>query len=245
MERPSKEHILREVRRLAEENGGTPVGVERFEKATGITEAIWRGRYWARWGDAIREAGFEPNTWQSKVYDDESLVRMLAVLVREFGYFPTTPDLRMRRQVDKNIPNDKVFTSRLGTREQRIAKVLAFTDANPEFSDVGAICARLAGTTQVSTDALPDADLPVTGVVYLIRMAEYYKIGRTNDVDRRTRELRIQLPVKEELVHTIETDDPSGIEAYWHKRFATRNANGEWFRLLADDVAAFKRRTYM
>jgi len=61
----------------------------------------------------------------------------------------------------------------------------------------------------------------------------------------RERELAIQLPEKVKVMHSIKTDDQSGIEEYWHKRFAGRRKNGEWFELTADDVVAFRSRKFM
>lgn len=41
-------------------------------------------------------------------------------------------------------------------------------------------------------------------------------------------EIRFQLPEKIVLIHSIRTDDPSGIEVYWHKRFGAKRMQGEW-----------------
>ena len=47
-----------------------------------------------------------------------------------------------------------------------------------------------------------------------MKSGRYYKVGRSNAVGRRERELAIQLPEKANVVHSIKTDDPAGIESY-------------------------------
>lgn len=39
----NKEHIISEIKRTAEENGGVPLGKDRFLKETGIKFSDWYG----------------------------------------------------------------------------------------------------------------------------------------------------------------------------------------------------------
>jgi hypothetical protein len=54
----TKLHILREIKRTTQANGGTPLRKLQFESETGIKRYDWFGVYWARWSDAVREAGY-------------------------------------------------------------------------------------------------------------------------------------------------------------------------------------------
>lgn len=119
-----------------------------------------------------------------------------------------------------------------------LRQLVELANANSEYSDIAAMLADVALAAET------DERTTKNGHVYLIRSGAHYKIGRSDELERRVKAIRIALPEAATLVHSIRTDDPSGIEAYWHRRFADRRENGEWFKLMTADVAAFKRRRY-
>lgn len=242
-----KQQILAEIRRTAGENGGVPLGVDRFTAETGIKEYDWRGRYWARWNDAVREAGFTPNTLNPR-FQDEELLEPIVTYMRELGRYPTVAEMRLRKRQRPEFPSDVVI-SRRWTRQELAPLLLAFCERSPEWSDVAEICRKMAVEPFDATQGpAHEDDNFQTGYVYLALMKvgreKRYKIGKANLVEQRTRQVAVNLPEELELIHAISTDDAYGIEAYWHRRFADKRRGGEWFQLTRDDVRAFKRRKF-
>lgn len=239
-----RDHILAEIRRTAEANGGKPLGRGRFAAETGIQEHDWRGRYWARWNDALHEAGFPPNTLQGR-YDDERLLDALVGEIRRLGRMPTSSELTLRRREDPTVPSYSVFERHLGPKATWPHRVAVYCRERSELADVQAIIEPLVAEDAAVSEVVADQiEAPEFGFVYLIKSGRFYKIGRANSTGRRTYELAIQLPEPVKLVHEIRTDDPAGIEQYWHTRFRDRHKNGEWFELTPADVSAFKRRRF-
>jgi hypothetical protein len=239
----NKEHILDEIRRTAKANGGAALGRQRFEKETGIKESDWRGRFWARWNDAVQEAGLDSNEL-NPAYDAAHLLARLAELVREIGRYPTSAEVLLKRRRDPQFPSQKVY-ERFGGKAEQARKLMEHCLSTPGYEDVIELCRPVAAAA-VSEPEQPDDDDDIEyGFVYLIKAGRHYKIGRSNSVARREREIALQLPEKATKVHEIRTDDPPGIEAYWHKRFAEKRRGGEWFELTAADVKAFRRRKFM
>lgn len=242
----TKRHILEEIKRTAQENGGRPLGRQRFEAETGIKSSDWEGKFWARWGDAVVEAGFRPNTLQGR-HDDDELLERLALFARELGRIPVRAELGLKARTEPGFPWPNTF-ARLGSKQVLATRLCQFAVARC-YDDIVVICeaaiakpAKRGPTTVEHPLVEAGSDL---GYVYLLKSGRYYKVGRSNAVGRRERELAIQLPEKAKVLHSIKTDDPVGIESYWHGRFADRRKNGEWFELTAADVAAFKRRKFM
>jgi hypothetical protein len=236
-----KQQILDEIKRTAVANGGVALGRSRFLQETGIKESDWFGKYWSRWNDAVEEAGVLPNKLQD-AYAEHLLVEKYVKLIRELGRIPVKGELRLKRRSDPSFPNDKTF-ERFGSKSQLLSKAVEYCQNHSGFDDIARLCVNSIPNDRPTPEN--EAHGEVIGSVYLLKSGGYYKIGRTNAMGRREYELAIQLPEKIKRVHEIRTDDPVGIEAYWHTRFASKRAKGEWFALDGSDVTAFRRRKFM
>lgn len=237
-----KEEILSAIRQIAEKNAGQPPGHLRFERETGVSQADWYRVHWARWSEALEEAGLRPNEPQ-RSYDKELLIEKFTDLVRRLGRIPTEGDLRVEARKNKPFPSTSTFNKSLGTKAQIVSNAIEYCRGKSTLEDV----ARILGSQPIKI--LPESNKETKqettdGFVYLIRSGRFCKIGRSNDAGRRVYEVRLQLPQSAEMIHQIRTDDPVGIEAYWHRRFKAKRAKGEWFALDGNDVRAFKRRRF-
>lgn len=233
--------VVAEIKRLAEENAGRPPGRRTFEQATGIREGEWLGVIWARWGDALQDAGFSANRMQGRADRDE-LLKKLFEACEHFRRMPTVSEYELLRAQSPSFPAYKTFQSNFGAKENIIWNLRQWLSENDYKGD-------LIGLLPIGKPkALPNTSVAkrasTEGYVYLLHSGKHYKIGRSDELEKRVKQISIALPESVTLAHAIKTDDPVGIEAYWHKRFADRRANGEWFKLESADVQAFKRRSY-
>ncbi|MDO8335550.1 MAG: GIY-YIG nuclease family protein [Candidatus Saccharibacteria bacterium] len=230
----TKEDILREIKRTAKENGGKPLGQKNFLNETGIRSWDW-GKYWPRYGDALIDAGFEPNKKWTK-YPDNLLAEKMIPLMRILKKYPTIGEMRIEHLKNPEFPFH-IADKKLKNDVVRI--IASYCEDKSEYSDIMAICEPLLMDKDLD-ESSSSSSAPI-GEVYLLKHDSDYKIGKTNDSIRRGKEIKLLLPNDLMLIHIIKTDDPGGVEAYWHQRFKHKNTNGEWFKLNRQDVLAFKK----
>lgn len=245
-----KKHIIDEIIRTAKENNGTPLGIKKFASETGIKPSDWLWKYWTKWGDAVTEAGFKPNKPKS-AYDENALIEHVISLIREISLnreikkFPVQADFRMKSHNTKGFPSYKAFRW-LGKKPEMAQKIINCCKDKPEFQDVIEICKGVLASSEKEEGEIGSKEAESQfGYVYLMKSGRYYKIGRSDFVEKRKYEIGIKLPEELTIIHKIKTDDPNGIEAYWHKRFEDKRKGGEWFDLSSSDVKAFRRRKFM
>jgi hypothetical protein len=234
-----RQDILNEIKRLAAQEGGQPPGQNLFARETGIASHKWRGVFWSKWGDALIDAGFEPNNWKSKGDTAQLLVRF-AELTLTTGRIPTNSEIDLARRTDGSIPSSKYVLSHFGGKAGLASALIKLSIEEQKFAALREIIAEPV----VEHQADQKAERLIDGWVYLLKSGDNYKIGRSDNLERRVKQISVAMPEVTSLFHAIQTDDPVGIEEYWHKRLANRRLNGEWFKLTKSDIAAFKRRKF-
>lgn len=76
----------------------------------------------------------------------------------------------------------------------------------------------------------------MTKKVYLIRAAQFYKIGITSDVKKRLRAIQTGCPIQCEYIGYIPTHEPEILEKDLHRKFQQFKTSGEWFDLGDDHI---------
>jgi hypothetical protein len=111
--------IIAEIKRLAGANDGKPPGAYLFERRTGLPRSSWYGKYWSRWSDAVREAGFTANQRHTR-HDDSFMLAKFADIARRLGRIPTFSDLDVQRRQGSDVPNHVTYFGHFG-EQARIA----------------------------------------------------------------------------------------------------------------------------
>lgn len=234
----ARDEILAAIKDTAERGGLGSLSKKAFTAATGITEYEWT-KHWSRWSDAVADAGLRANQMQSR-HDSLAVLRPVALLAAKLGRMPTIADLRVARHADGTFPSKNTVANHYGSQAGLVKALRSFCTDEDDFRHVFALLPQSVPEVHAPDNTGARAD----GWVYLLKSGAHYKIGRSDEVERRVKEISVALPEVVTMVHAIRTDDPAGIEAYWHRRFASKRANGEWFRLERVDISAFTRRKY-
>jgi hypothetical protein len=236
-----KQHIINEIRHTAKD--GKAIGQRQFFTVTGIKAHQWRGIYWNHWGEALAEAGYPENEW-TKPHDRSYVLEQLIQLTRDKQQFPTKTQMQLERRGNSDFPSIGPI-QRLGGKAKLIANLLEYCQTHAGYEDVEQIL-KATPVPSRTKERLEQTNTKLKlGYVYLLKSSGKYKIGHTISALSRATAIGNMTPEGAPIEHLIRTDDPRGIEAYWHNRFADKRGNGEWFALSAADVSAFKRRKFM
>jgi Meiotically up-regulated gene 113/Homing endonuclease associated repeat len=233
-----RERVISEIRRIHASTGRVP-GRQTFQAETGISQGAIIGKIWATWGDALQEAGFEANALRPKL-DRDFILAKLAEACLKLGKWPSVNALKIYSREMTDFPSHSTLENHFPKRTELVEALRDWVLRleNHRYSEIADILpAPVRAPAQWR-------EHQKYGHVYLLRAGDYFKIGQSSDLEKRVKSINVALPDKATLEHAISTDDPPGIEAYWHRRFADRRMNGEWFKLSKADVLVFKKRKF-
>lgn len=247
----TKEEIIKALQKCAKDNGGKTPGEHNFYEYAEIGIYDLHKLGWANWRELVLDAGLIPNKFDKTKYNHEQLCELFIEAIREKGRLPTRGELEVKHHKDSNFPDASTFYKKLGLvlTGDLATNLLEYVKGKQKYKDISTICNSFLETLSKNTMTEDSHLQDFIGYVYLLKSrlgnATAYKIGKASDPERRVLELN-QPSNEQTLIWKIKTDDPAGIEEYWHKRFESKRlypnrAKDEWFKLKPSDVKAFKR----
>ncbi len=214
-----------------------------FMRQTRISAYHWEGGYWRSWSEFQAALGFTPNKRKTKT-PDGVLLRRYAELALELKRLPRYTDMKVRRRQDPSFPCDATYYL-FGGHARFMLKLEAFCEGKPEFAPVAAM---LDERRSQYIARQRNGTRGVRGFVYLCRAGEpqlrTYRLGHERGGYKRVRRLAQRMRVLPDTIHVIDTDDPQGIESYWHARFRPYRMGENVYHLDWNDVLAFRLRRF-
>jgi hypothetical protein len=236
----TKDELIKKILKYSKDNNGQTPSEKQFYEYVGIGIYDLKKCGWAYYGELVREAGLTPNKFDKTKYTHDQLCELFIETIREKNTWPTRGRLDVKHHINPNFPDSSTFYKKLGLTGKLAQSILEFVEDKQNYDDVIKIC-NAVFKEHKDLDQLSEDQNLIKGYVYLGKQHGKYKIGRTDNLQRRREDITLLGSEPIEWEHSIETDDMKGVERYWHNRFQKKRERGEWFKLSRQDVKAFKR----
>ena len=236
----TKEKIIIEYKKIKKELGHKPSSTE-FYKYSNVSKRMLGKAFGSCAYSKLTEAcGDIPNPFSSRKSNLTEILQQYGELIRKLEKLPAIVEWE-NENLKPSVPGIEVSHNLKWSEIPQ--KFYEFAKNDDKWKDI--INKFFSNTSFKNDDINTNSANQSHGHVYLLKHDNAYKIGKSFDVTRRYKEIKVQMPHDTEEIHVIETDDPSGIEAYWHNRFKDKKLKGEWFNLSREDIKAFKKRKFM
>lgn len=118
------------------------------------------------------------------------------------------------------------------------------TQATMEKRSFEPFHANQAELEEIMSAPFPEGSAP--GYVYFVQehLTGTFNIGKTKNITKRMNVYHIKLPMKNELLFFVKSGNHHKTKAAFHKHFATKQVDGEWFKLSIEDVEWVKKGNY-
>ena len=205
-------------------------------------------------GHGIAIASYDNNT-QTGLLSWVGIIVSVSGVVREIDWRPTSAEIWIDSPKGRSywLAGSFGFASKknadYGLHElwQEHFEGLELRDSTPMGTRPSA--SRSQVTSRIASERLNPVEVigqvatgERAGVVYLLKSAYGYKVGRTRNVPARMRAFGIQLPFLYTIPFCAWFDDCHAAEKRYHHLFATKRINGEWFNLDEHDILVIRQR---